>query len=80
MRVINLDETGIKLINNKKNQIYIKKDEVSDLVKGNYTIVDDMLHFKNLKLSMSPTEIKDFSVILKYLKIPQAFSTPYYAK
>ena len=68
MRVINLDETGIKLINNKKNQIYIKKDEVSDLVEGNYTIVDDILHFKNLKLSMSPTEIKDFSVILKYLK------------
>ena len=68
MRVINLDETGIKLINNKKNQIYIKKDEVSDLVNGNYQIEDNTLHFKNLKLTMSPIEVKDFSVILKYLK------------
>lgn len=68
MRVINLDETGIKLINNKKNQIYLDKDEVKDFVAGKYSIQDNVLIFKNYKLTLSQDEIKDFSTILNYLK------------
>lgn len=69
MRVINLDETGIKLINNKKNQIYISKDDLRDFVKGKYTIdTDNILTFKTLKMKLSQEEVKDFSTILKYLK------------
>lgn len=68
MRVINLDETGIKLINNKKNQIYLDKEEIKDFVAGKYTIKDGNLLFKNYKLTLSQEEIKDIQIIINYLK------------
>jgi len=69
LRVINLDETGIKLINNKKGQIYINKDDLREFVNGKYTIdSNNTLIFKNLKLLLSQEEVNDFSTILKYLK------------
>lgn len=68
MRVINLDETGIKLINNKKNQIYLDTEEVRSFVAGQYTIKDGVLNFKNYTLSLSQQEIKDLDIVLKYLK------------
>ena len=68
MRVINLDETGIKLINNKKNQIYLDKEEIKDFVAGKYTITDGNLLFKNYKLILSQEEIKDIKTIINYLK------------
>jgi hypothetical protein len=68
MRVINLDETGIKLLNNKKNQIYLNRDELTDFVNGNYAIVNNKLTFKNKTLSLSESEIKEFPTILSYLK------------
>lgn len=68
MRVINLDETGIKLINNKKNQIYLDKEEIKDFVAGKYTIKDGDLLFKNYKLALSQEEIKDIQIIINYLK------------
>ncbi len=68
MRVINLDETGIKLINNKKNQIYIKLEDLTDFVAGDYKIENNTLSFKSYKLPISDEEINNFSVILTYLK------------
>jgi len=68
MRVINLDETGIKLLNNKKNQIYLNRDELADFVNGNYAIVNNKLTFKNKTLNLSESEIKEFPTILSYLK------------
>lgn len=69
MRVINLDETGIKLINNKKGQIYINKEDLRDFVDGKYIIdSNNILSFKDLKLPLSQEEVNDFSIILKYLK------------
>lgn len=68
MRVINLDETGIKLINNKKQQIYLSLDEVKSFVNTKNLIKDDHIEFNNLKLALSKEEIKDFNVIIKYLK------------
>lgn len=68
MRVINLDEAGIKLLNNKKNQIYVNLEDLYSLVQGEYLIVNNTLCFKQHKLTLSAEEIKDFPVILKYLK------------
>lgn len=68
MRVINLDETGIKLLNNKKNQIYLNRDELADFVNGNYAITNNKLTFKNKTLNLSESEIKEFPTILSYLK------------
>lgn len=68
MRVINLDETGIKLLNSKKKQIYLNKDELIDFVNGKYTIVNNNIIFNEKSLPITDDEIKDFPVILKYLK------------
>ena len=69
MRVINLDDTGIKLLNDKKNQIYITKDDLVNFVAGQYTITEDqVLIFGENQLALSSEEIKDFPIILKYLK------------
>ena len=68
MRVINLDETGIKLLNNKKNQIYLNRDELVEFVNGNYAIVNNKLTFKNKILTLSESEIKEFPTVLSYLK------------
>ena len=68
MRVINLDETGIKLLNNKKNQIYLNRDELTDFVNGNYTILNNKLTFNNKSLILSDNELKEFPTILSYLK------------
>lgn len=69
MRVINLDDTGIKLLNDKKNQIYITKDDLASFVAGEYQITKDkVLVFGENQLTLSEQEIKDFPVILKYLK------------
>jgi len=68
MRVINLDETGIKLLNNKKHQIYLNREDLSDFVSGKYQLSETGLSFKDKQLSLSPEEIKDFPTILKYLK------------
>jgi len=68
MRVINLDETGIKLINNNKNQIYITKETLKDFVAGKYTLINQQLKFNNKTLSLSTEEIKAFPTIIKYIK------------
>lgn len=68
MRVINLDETGIKLLNNKKNQIYITKEKLKDFVDGKYTLDKDGLLFNNKRLSLSTEEINNFPTIIQYVK------------
>lgn len=68
MRVINLDETGIKLINSNKNQIYITKETLKDFVAGKYTLINQQLKFNNKTLSLSTEEIKAFPTIIKYIK------------
>jgi hypothetical protein len=68
MRVINLDETGIKLLNNNKNQIYIIKEELEDFVKGKYILTKDSLLFNDKKLNLSSEEIRDFPLIIQYIK------------
>ena len=68
MRVINLDETGIKLMSNNKHQIYITREEIIDLVKGKYKILDNILTFNEHQLPLSQEEVKDFQITLDYLK------------
>ena len=68
MRVINLDGTGIKLLNNKKNQIYITKEKLKDFVDGKYTLDKDGLLFNNKRLSLSTEEINNFPTIIQYVK------------
>lgn len=68
MRVINLDETGVKLLNKKKNQVYLNRNEINDFVNGNYSIVDNQLILNNKKLTLADEELKELPTILSYLK------------
>lgn len=68
MRVINLDETGVKLLNKKKNQVYLNQNEINDFVNGNYSIVDNQLILNNKKLTLADEELKELPTILSYLK------------
>jgi len=68
MRIINLDETGIKLLNNKKNQIYIAKEDLKDFVLGKYTLLNNTLTFNDKTLTLSQEEVNNFPEIIKYLK------------
>ena len=68
MRVINLDETIIKHLNKKKNQVYLNRNEINDFVNGNYSIVDNQLILNNKKLTLADEELKELPTILSYLK------------
>lgn len=68
MRVINLDETGIKLLNDNKNQIYITKEDLKDFVLGKYTLLNNELLFNNKKLTLSLNEIDSLPTIIDYIK------------
>lgn len=68
MRVINLDETGIKLLNDNKNQIYITKEDLKDFVSGKYILKNDELIFNNKKLTLSSNEINTLPAIINYIK------------
>lgn len=68
MRIINLDESGIKLITNDKYQAYITKEELPDFVKGKYTINNNILIFNQIQLPLSNEEISNLPITLEYLK------------
>lgn len=68
MRVINLDETGVKLLNRKKNQIYLTYDEIPEFIAGKYKIEADILKFKDKSLPLSTKDLEDFTNVIHYLK------------
>ena len=68
MRVINLDETGIKMISSTKHQLYFSVSEVKSLIKKNYTIDGDKLIFNKKMLQLSDEDVKEFPSVLSYLK------------
>lgn len=68
MRIINLDETGIKMISSTKHQLYLSVSEVKSLIKKNYTIDGDKLIFNKKMLQLSDEDVKEFPSVLNYLK------------
>lgn len=68
MRIINLDETGIKMISSTKHQLYLTVDEVKSFIEKNYVLDDDKLIFNGKILQLSAEDVKEFPSILNYLK------------
>lgn len=68
MRIINLDETGIKMISSTKHQMYLSVSEVKSLIKENYKIDGNNLVFNKKILEMSDEDVKDFPSTISYLK------------
>ena len=67
MRVINLDETGIKLISNKRQQIYLSVQEIQSFLDGNYKIDNYTLTVGNKHLALSDIDIHEFQSVLNYI-------------
>lgn len=68
MRVIDLDETGIKLLNNNKKQIYISPEEIPNFLNNDYIIKQNILYFKDKQLPLSDSEITELNFIKQYIK------------
>jgi hypothetical protein len=70
MRVINLNETGVKILNKKKQQMYITSDELPLFVAGKYALdtTNQALNFNGKTLTLSLDEINYLPELLKYLK------------
>lgn len=70
MRVINLNETGIKILNKKKQQMYITSDELPLFISGKYILdrVNNTLNFNGKTLTLTVDEINYLPELLKYLK------------
>lgn len=67
MRVINLDETGIKLISNKRQQIYLSVQEIQSFLDGNYKIDNYTLIVGNKHLALSDIDVHEFQSVLNYI-------------
>lgn len=68
MRIINLDDSGIKMISSTKHQIYLSTSELKNFLKKNYKIEDDKLIFNAKTLQLSDEDVKEFPSIITYLK------------
>lgn len=68
MRIINLDETGIKIITSNKKQMYLSLAEIRDFVAKKYTLHDNVLTFDKKKLILSDKDVLEFPNIFDYLE------------
>lgn len=68
MRVINLDETGIKLITSDKKQMYLSLREVKDFIDNKYNLENNVLSLNNKKLTLSDKDLLEFPNIISYIE------------
>lgn len=67
MKVINLDETGIKLITSTKRQMYLTLKEVKDFVNKKYNLTDNILKVNQKELVLSDKDLEEFPDIVEYI-------------
>ena len=67
MKVINLDETGIKLITSTKRQMYLTLKEVKDFVNKKYNLTDNILKVNQKELILSDKDLEEFPDIVEYI-------------
>lgn len=68
MRIIDLNDIGIKIISVTKKQVYLTKSEIKSLVQGEFKIQNSILCLDNKKLSLSTTEIENLPYAISYIK------------
>lgn len=68
MRIINLDDTGIKMISSTKHQMYLSVDEVKRFIKKKYKLDGNKLIVNEKSLQLSAEDVKEFPSVLNYLK------------
>ena len=67
MKVINLDETGIKLITSTKRQMYLTLKEVKNFVNKKYNLTDNILKVNQKELILSDKDLEEFPDIVEYI-------------
>lgn len=67
MRVINLDETGIKLIAANKRQMYLGLEELKDFVALKYKIKNNILSYNNKTLPLTDKDVLELPNIIEYI-------------
>lgn len=68
MRIINLDETGIKIITSDKKQMYLSLSEIKEFLNQKYTLINNQLIFDNKKLMLTEKDLLEFPTVLDYIK------------
>ena len=68
MRIINLDEIGVKLITSCKDQVYIDLEDLPAFANGNYTLKGNILTVNGEDLELSERDLKELPSIMHYVK------------
>lgn len=68
MRVINLDETGIKLIGSNRKQLYLSLKDVKDFLDKKYTITENTFKLNNKELVLTDSDTEDFGSTYDYIE------------
>ncbi|MGN1392608.1 MAG: hypothetical protein ACI4V7_00980 [Succinivibrionaceae bacterium] len=76
MRMINLDETGIKIITSNKKQMYLSLNEIKEFIAKKYTLDNNILTFDKKKLILSDKDVLEFPNIVDY--ITSTFNSKFY--
>lgn len=67
MRVINLDETGIKIITANKKHMYLTLKEVKEFLDRKYTLSENLLKVNNKQLVLTESDMEEFDSIFDYI-------------
>ena len=67
MRVINLDETGIKIIAANRKQIYLSIAEIKAFINKKYSLTDNILTIAQKKLLLTEKDMHEFPNIEDYI-------------
>lgn len=67
MRIINLDETGIKIIAANRKSMYLSLREVKDFLERKYTLSENLLKLNNKQLLLTDSDLEEFDTIYNYI-------------
>ena len=68
MKIIDLNENGVKLISSTRKQIYLTLNDIKEVLKSNYILQNNTFKINNKELDLQKQEFDDFSEVCHYLK------------
>lgn len=68
MRIINLDEIGIKIIASNRKSIYLSMEEIKAFINKKYRIEENILKIAQKQLPLTEKDMHEFSNIEDYIK------------
>lgn len=68
MRVLNLNDAGIKLMSSNKKQIYLSTEEIREFLDRKYSLIDSVLTIRDKSLTLSPSDMNQFNDTYNYIK------------